>query len=92
MHTYLNVGSKAALIADVAGIDAVLVLDDCLEMVVDLAAHAHGLAEGRRANGKNHKLLHRKTVASMRAAVDHVEGLFSGLSTKHDTNLFENVI
>jgi hypothetical protein len=39
----LDVGREAALVADVGGVLAVLRLNDLLEVLVDLGAHAHRL-------------------------------------------------
>ncbi|GIX61506.1 uncharacterized protein BcabD6B2_09410 [Babesia caballi] len=69
----LDVGGEPALVADVGGVLAVLGVDDLLEVVVDLAAHADGLTEGGGAEGQNHELLHGQAVASVRAAVDDVQ-------------------
>lgn len=59
--------------ADVAGVLAILVLDDGLEVVVDLGPDLHGLLEGGGADGRDHELLHRQVVARVRAAVDDVK-------------------
>mmetsp|Transcript_13132 Transcript_13132/g.55007 ORF Transcript_13132/g.55007 Transcript_13132/m.55007 type:complete len:343 (+) Transcript_13132:888-1916(+) len=64
---------EATLVAHVDGVLAVLRLDHLLEVVVHLAAHAHGLSERRGAHRQHHELLHGQLVASVRAAVDHVE-------------------
>lgn len=69
-----DVGREAALVAHVARVLAVLFLDERLEVVVHLAAHAHGLGEGGRAHGQDHELLHGEGVAGVGAAVDDVEG------------------
>eukprot|EP00754_Rhynchopus_humris_P045974 Rhum_TRINITY_DN5459_c0_g1::Rhum_TRINITY_DN5459_c0_g1_i1::g.17314::m.17314 len=64
---------EAALVADVHGVHAVLLLQDGLQLVVRLRAHAHRLREGRRAGGGDHVLLERQGVAGVASAVDHVE-------------------
>jgi len=69
----LDVGGKAALVANVGGVLAVLLLDDGLEGVIDLSGHAHGLLEGGRTNREDHELLHGELVAGMGSAVDDVE-------------------
>mmetsp|Transcript_35903 Transcript_35903/g.94395 ORF Transcript_35903/g.94395 Transcript_35903/m.94395 type:complete len:425 (-) Transcript_35903:517-1791(-) len=68
-----NVGRKAALVANVASVLAILLLDDRLEIVVDLGTHLHRVLERARADRQDHELLHRELVARMAAAVDHVE-------------------
>mmetsp|Transcript_10119 Transcript_10119/g.22549 ORF Transcript_10119/g.22549 Transcript_10119/m.22549 type:complete len:445 (-) Transcript_10119:32-1366(-) len=68
----LDGGREAALVAHVARVLAVLLLDDALEAVVHLAAHLHRLLEGRRAGRADHELLHGKAVAGVGAAVDDV--------------------
>mmetsp|Transcript_21217 Transcript_21217/g.37799 ORF Transcript_21217/g.37799 Transcript_21217/m.37799 type:complete len:512 (-) Transcript_21217:122-1657(-) len=68
-----DVGRKAALVAHIARVLAVLALDDALQVVVHLARHLHGLGEGRRADRQDHKLLHRQGVSGVGAAVNDVE-------------------
>ena len=68
----LDVGCEAALVTDVARVLAVLLLDDRLEVVVNLAAHLHRLLEGGGAGRADHELLHGESVAGVGAAVDHV--------------------
>lgn len=70
-----NVGGKAALVPDVGGVFAVLLLDDVLQVVVDLGTNAHGLLEAARSHGEDHELLHGQLVACVGAAVDDVESL-----------------
>ena len=41
----LDVGCEASLVADIAGVLTVLVLDDLLQVVVRFAAHAHCVGE-----------------------------------------------
>jgi len=68
-----DIGGEATLITDVAGILAVLLLDEVLEAVVDLAGHTHGLGEGGGADGEDHELLHGKGVTGVGATVNDVE-------------------
>ena len=49
---------KAALVSHVAGILAVLLLDDALELVVHLCRHLHCLCEGLGSCWQDHELLH----------------------------------
>lgn len=70
-----DVWRKAAFIADIAGVQTILVLDHAAKMVVHLSTHPHGLREALRSNGQNHKLLHGELVASMRASIDDIERL-----------------
>merc|ERR1719411_833419 len=69
----LEVGGEATLVTDGGGVQAVLLVDQLLEVVVQLAAHPHRLREAGGAGGENHELLHGELVASMAAAVDDVE-------------------
>mmetsp|Transcript_896 Transcript_896/g.2413 ORF Transcript_896/g.2413 Transcript_896/m.2413 type:complete len:484 (-) Transcript_896:141-1592(-) len=69
-----DVGRKAALVAHVGRVLAVLLVDDLLQVVVDLRTHLHRMAEVVRANRQDHELLHRELVTRVRAAVDNVEG------------------
>eukprot|EP00128_Syssomonas_multiformis_P001164 Colp12_sorted_trinity150504_noHs@28271 len=69
----LDVGSKATLITDIAGVQAILVLNDSSQMVVNLRAHTHGFTEVRRTGRQNHEFLHGQLVTSMATAVDNVE-------------------
>mmetsp|Transcript_2860 Transcript_2860/g.6076 ORF Transcript_2860/g.6076 Transcript_2860/m.6076 type:complete len:337 (+) Transcript_2860:473-1483(+) len=68
-----DVGREAALIADIARVLAVLLLDHALEVVIHLGAHLHRLGEVLRTDGQDHELLHRQLITSMAATVDHVE-------------------
>lgn len=70
-----DVGCKAALVTHIGGILPILGLDDPLEVVVDLRANAHGFLEGAGSHRQNHELLHGQLVSSMRAPIDHIEGL-----------------
>mmetsp|Transcript_20626 Transcript_20626/g.55194 ORF Transcript_20626/g.55194 Transcript_20626/m.55194 type:complete len:263 (+) Transcript_20626:207-995(+) len=69
-----HVGREAALVADVAGILAILLLDHGLQVMVDLGPDDHRLLEGLGADGEDHELLASQPVASVAAAVDNVEG------------------
>mmetsp|Transcript_27595 Transcript_27595/g.60369 ORF Transcript_27595/g.60369 Transcript_27595/m.60369 type:complete len:366 (-) Transcript_27595:454-1551(-) len=69
-----DVGGKATLVTHVASVLAVLRLDQGLQVVVDLAAHAHGLSKRGGTSGQNHELLHGQSIASVAATVDDVEG------------------
>lgn len=78
MFTFLvfqDVWCKATFIAHIGGILAIFLLDDIFKIVVDLGSNPHGFFEGARTNGQDHELLHGKFVTSMRATVDHIEGL-----------------
>lgn len=70
-----DVGCKATLVAHIGGILPILGLDDPLEVVVDLGANAHGFLERAGSHRQDHELLHGQLVSSMRAPVDHIEGL-----------------
>ena len=70
-----DVWGKAAFIAHIGGILAVLLLDDVLEIVVDLSSDAHGFFKGAGTDGQDHELLHGKLIACMGATIDHIEGL-----------------
>eukprot|EP01084_Bolivina_argentea_P292679 503225_1 len=69
----LDRGSEATLVTHVDGVLAVLLLQDVLEAVVDLAAHAHGLTEGGGLDGGDHELLEGQGVTGVLATVDDVE-------------------
>eukprot|EP00755_Sulcionema_specki_P025586 Sspe_Gene.15728::Locus_5487_Transcript_1_2_Confidence_0.400_Length_1424::g.15728::m.15728 len=66
-------GSEAALVTHVHGIDTVVLLDDGLQLVVDLAPHAHRLVEVLGPHRGDHVLLEGERVPGVRAPVDHVE-------------------
>mmetsp|Transcript_39114 Transcript_39114/g.92556 ORF Transcript_39114/g.92556 Transcript_39114/m.92556 type:complete len:501 (+) Transcript_39114:284-1786(+) len=68
----LDVGGEAALVADVARVHAVLLLDHSLQRVVHLNRHADGLLERLGADRADHELLHGEAVAGVGATVDHV--------------------
>lgn len=70
-----DVGSKAALVPHIGGVLPILGLDDPLEVVVDLGANAHGFLERAGSHWQNHEFLHGQLVSSMRAPIDHIEGL-----------------
>ena len=53
----LEVGGEATLVTDGGGVQAVLLVDQLLEVVVQLAAHPHRLGEAAGASGQNHELL-----------------------------------
>ena len=53
----LEVGGEATLVTDGGGVQAVLLVDQLLEVVVQLAAHPHRLGEAGGASGQNHELL-----------------------------------
>ena len=53
----LEVGGEATLVTDGGGVEAVLVLDEGIEVVVGLAAHAKSLAEAGGADGQDHEFL-----------------------------------
>mmetsp|Transcript_46026 Transcript_46026/g.144785 ORF Transcript_46026/g.144785 Transcript_46026/m.144785 type:complete len:418 (-) Transcript_46026:660-1913(-) len=68
-----DVRREAALVAHVARVLPVLLLDHRLEVVVHLGPHLHRLAEGAGTDGEDHELLHGQLVAGMAATVDDVE-------------------
>lgn len=70
-----DVGCKATLVAHIGGILPIFGLDDPLEVMVDLSTNAHGFLERAGSHWQNHELLHGQLVSSMRAPVDHIEGL-----------------
>ena len=53
----LEVGGEATLVTDGGGVQAVLLVDQLLEVVVQLAAHPHRLGEAGGAGWENHELL-----------------------------------
>mmetsp|Transcript_124212 Transcript_124212/g.322656 ORF Transcript_124212/g.322656 Transcript_124212/m.322656 type:complete len:520 (+) Transcript_124212:44-1603(+) len=63
---------KATLVAHIAGVLAVLLLDAGLQVVVHLGAHDHGLHEARGADRQDHELLAGEAVARVAPAVDDV--------------------
>mmetsp|Transcript_51016 Transcript_51016/g.119606 ORF Transcript_51016/g.119606 Transcript_51016/m.119606 type:complete len:386 (+) Transcript_51016:757-1914(+) len=69
----LDAWRKTSFISNVAGILAVLLLDDALQVVVDLCTDDHGFLEGTCPHRKDHELLASQSVASMAAAVDDIE-------------------
>lgn len=69
----LDVGREAALVADVAGVETVLALNDALEVLIHLGAHFHRLLQVLGASREQHELLEGELVAGVLAAVDHVE-------------------
>lgn len=78
MPTFLifqYVRSKAAFVAHIRGILSIFLLDDVFQVVVNLCSDTHGFLEGAGTNGQDHELLHGELVTSVRAAVDHIEGL-----------------
>ncbi|KAI3494687.1 hypothetical protein L1887_40503 [Cichorium endivia] len=56
----LDVGSESALVTDVGGVNAVLGVDDLLEVVVHLGADLDRLGEALGARGDDHELLEGK--------------------------------
>ena len=65
-----QVGREAALVAEAGG--QALALQHGLERVVDLGAPAQRLAEGRRADRRDHELLDVDVGVGVRAAVEDV--------------------
>mmetsp|Transcript_34935 Transcript_34935/g.88785 ORF Transcript_34935/g.88785 Transcript_34935/m.88785 type:complete len:442 (-) Transcript_34935:448-1773(-) len=70
----LHRGSETTLIANIAGILAVLFLDHALQRVVHFGTNLHGFLEGRCADRQDHELLASQAVAGMAAPIDNVEG------------------
>ena len=58
----LEVGGETTLITDGGGVEAVLPLDQGLQVVVDLGAHAHRLTEVGGSGGEDHELLIQRHV------------------------------
>merc|ERR1719239_644247 len=69
----LEVGGEATLVTDGSGVEPVLLVDQLLEVVIQLAPHPHSLGEAGGASGEDHELLHGKLVAGVAATVDDVE-------------------
>lgn len=77
-HTFFvlqDVWSKATFVTHVGCILTIFLLDYTFEIVVDLGPDAHGIFEAICTHWQDHELLHCQLVASMRAAVDDIEGL-----------------
>ncbi|KYN42221.1 hypothetical protein ALC56_03359 [Trachymyrmex septentrionalis] len=70
---FQNVWCKTTLVTDCRGIEAELLLDTCLQMVIDFTAHFHRFCEVRRASRQDHKLLHSQLVSGMRTSVNNIE-------------------
>merc|ERR1719460_1982203 len=69
----LEVGSKATLVTDGCSVQPVLLVDQLLQVVVQLATHPHRFGEAGCASREDHELLHSELVASVAASVDDVE-------------------
>mmetsp|Transcript_55960 Transcript_55960/g.141697 ORF Transcript_55960/g.141697 Transcript_55960/m.141697 type:complete len:381 (+) Transcript_55960:347-1489(+) len=70
----LHARGKATLIAHIAGVLSIFLLDARLQVVVHLSSHDHRLHKTGRANWQDHKLLAGQAVARMAATIDHVHG------------------
>lgn len=68
-----DVRRKSTLVTYSRCVEAKLLLNARLQVMVDLAAHLHGFREVTRTGGQDHKLLHGQFVASVGATVDHIE-------------------
>jgi hypothetical protein len=85
-----DVGCEAALVTHVAGILAVLLLDDALEVVVHLAGHLHGLCEGGRAHREDHELLHAQPKNNVQATALQLKEVHFCLPFKKKTPTTQN--